>query len=383
MRVLYLTTRPLDEASPRGRLGAMPFVFRSAGIEVIQADRLCQLRRRVLSRTAQLASRGRHEEVAWDRSRPLLYAYASAVKRAQRHCRADAVVVGESTIVAHACLDVPVVTWTDSVFGGMVGYNPAFTGLSKGTLRRGNCAERSALHRATAAVFLSDWAAEQARSLYGVPPAKIHVVPFGGVLASPPASAEVFQSIKQRSAQREVRLLWMGRDWIGKGGDLAVQTAEILRARGHEVRLTLIGMAAPEAVRRLPWVQSLGFLRRSSEVDRERLFSTFLTSHVHLLPTRAECMGLALAEASAYGVPSVVTSTGGTSSAVVNGITGFLIREGSEVERYAEAVERIVVSPEEFMRYALQAHQDYVDRLSYPVIGRQMLQILESITGGA
>jgi glycosyltransferase involved in cell wall biosynthesis len=379
MRVLYLTTTRLDEVAPQHRLDAMPLVLRSAGLEVVTDDRMCEIPRRMLARSARLASARNQGRVELDRCRPLLDAYALAAQIAQRRYKADAVVVGESPIVAHARLDVPLVSWTDAVFGGMVGYYPEFTGLSEGTLRRGHHQERSALRRVAAAVFLSEWAAEHARSMYDVPPEKTHVIPFGGVLDSLPSTAEVRRAITERTSHRRIGLVWLGQSWDRKGGDLAVETGEILRSRGHDTNLTLIGVTPSEAVRQLPWVQSLGRLHRSSEVERELLASTFLGSHIHLLPTRAECMGLALAEASAYGVPSVVTSTGGTSSVILDGITGLLVPEWSDAAAYAEAVERIIASPEEYVRFAVQARQDYVERLSYPPIGRRLRELLEQI----
>jgi len=151
------------------------------------------------------------------------------------------------------------------------------------------------------------------------------------------------------------------------------------RERGHEVTLTLVGVRAPEDLRRLPWVRSMGFLNRASEAERERLFSAYLDSHVHLLPTRAECMGLGVAEASAYGVPSVVTATGGTSSAVIDGVTGILVPEGSAAAEYADAVERIFALPGGSAAFAMRAREDYVERLSNPVIGLRLRQLLEGL----
>jgi glycosyltransferase involved in cell wall biosynthesis len=45
-----------------------------------------------------------------------------------------------------------------------------------------------------------------------------------------------------------------------------------------------------------------------------------------VLPTRAECFGLAAVEALASGVPVLMTDTGGTSDIVDHGETGWLIR---------------------------------------------------------
>ncbi len=379
MRVLYLTTASADSGSPEGRQGAVPLVLRAADLEVVCVDGLCRRRRDLARLMGKLLSFATGRRLAFDRARPLLRAYASAVEAAQRRHDADVVLVSESPVIALARLDVPVVTWTDAVFGGMVGYYPDFTGLSPGTVRRGDEAERSALHRATAVVFLSEWAAEQARRLYQVPDEKIRVIPFGGVLPALPSSAAVLESIRRRSTQSEIGLVWMGGNWFRKGGDRAIEIGQILRDRGHAVRLTLVGGPAEKDVAQLPWVKSLGTLRRSSEKDTERLASLFLSSHVHLLPTVAECMGLGLAEASAYGVPSVATRTGGTPSCVVEGSTGFLIPEGSAAESYADAVEQIVLSPEVFAEFALRARRDYVERLSYPVIGQRIRELLQQV----
>jgi glycosyltransferase involved in cell wall biosynthesis len=380
VRVLYLTTASADRGSPQGRQGAVPLVLSAADLEVVCVDGLCRWRRDLARLMGKLLSRANGRRVAFDRARPLLRAYASAVEAAQRRYSADVVLVSESPIVALARLDVPVVTWTDAVFGGMVGYYPDFTGLSPGTVRRGDEAERSALHRAAAAVFLSEWAAEQARRLYQAPDERIHVIPFGGVLPALPSSAAVSESIRRRSTESEIGLVWMGGNWLRKGGDQAIEIGRILRERGHPVRLTLVGGPAQKNAAQLPWVKNLGALRRSSKKDRERLASLFLNSHVHLLPTVAECMGLGLAEASAHGVPSVATRTGGTPSCVVEGSTGFLIPEGSAAESYADAVEQIVSSPESFAGFAHRARRDYEERLSYPVVGQRIRELVEQVT---
>jgi glycosyltransferase involved in cell wall biosynthesis len=358
----------------------MPLVLRSAGAEVVCVDQIGRLMRRAAVLPDRLGPSSA-AKVGWDRSLPVLRGYARLVEAAQRRHRADVILVGESPLVALADVDAPVVTWTDAVFDGLVEYYPGTLHLTDSGLRRGSRAERLALSRASAAVFLSEWAASQAREIYDIPTERTHVIPFGGVLDSLPDSAEVLDSVLLRSQENQLRLLWMGRDWYRKGGDIAFETAEELRARGHAVRLTIIGLDPPEDVRACDWVDSLGTLRRSSTEERHLLTDAFLASHVHLLPTRAECMGLGLAEASAHAVPSVATDTGGTSSAVIHGTTGLLVPENSNSACYADAVERIAKSPEEFMRFAGQARRDYDSRLSYPVTGQRLLGVMEKLAG--
>lgn len=357
-------------------------VLGAAGVEVICVDDLCRWRRNFARFVGKFVSLVSGRTLAFDRARPLLRAYAAATKAAQRRHKADVVLVSESPLIALTEVDVPMVAWTDAVFAGMIDYYPEFTGLSPTTVRRGDEAERSALHRATTVVFLSEWAAEEARRLYEVPDEKVHVIPFGGVLPEVPTSVAVLESIRRRSARSDLRIVWMGGNWLRKGGDRAIEIGQILRDRGHDVGLALVGCPVRRPTSYPPWVEDLGTLRRSSEEDEKLFADVFLSSHVHLLPTAAECMGLGLAEASAYGVPSVVTRTGGTPSCVVEGTTGFLVPEGSAAESYADAVERIVSSPKTFAEFAVAARRDYVERLSYPVIGRRIRELLEQVVVG-
>ena len=66
-----------------------------------------------------------------------------------------------------------------------------------------------------------------------------------------------------------------------------------------------------------------------------------LTQHFLILPTRAECFGVVFCEASAYGIPSMATDTGGIPNAVINGENGFRFPLDARGETYARKIVEI------------------------------------------
>src|SRR5436190_335365 len=75
--------------------------------------------------------------------------------------------------------------------------------------------------------------------------------------------------------------------------------------------------------------------------QRRQLEKLFETSDFLLLPTRSECYGMVFCEASAYGLPSITTDTGGISGAVKDGENGFMLPLSARGQEYAEAIAKV------------------------------------------
>ncbi|MEO0513947.1 MAG: hypothetical protein AAF086_01465 [Planctomycetota bacterium] len=91
--------------------------------------------------------------------------------------------------------------------------------------------ERKTIARASAALYSSQWAADSAINYYGGDPAKVHVVPFG---ANIPSEGMLPADIANRTLEGPLRMLYIGKYWKRKGGDIAVAVTKSLRDRGIE-----------------------------------------------------------------------------------------------------------------------------------------------------
>jgi glycosyltransferase involved in cell wall biosynthesis len=255
----------------------------------------------------------------WSRLREpvLVDGYASQVAREIAATRPDVVLATGTLPVARLRTDVPVVTYTDATFAGLLDFYGDYTGLSRRYLRSGHAMERAALDRVSLAVYSSAWAAHSAVEDYGVPEERVAVVPFGGNVADPgPISRELTGTC---------RLLLVGRSWERKGVDLAVATTALLRDRGVPAVLDVVGCTPPAGIALPGFVTVHGSLEKDDERSAARLAQLYASASFFLLPTRADCTPVVLAEAQAHGLPVVTSDVGGTASMLVPGRSGWAL----------------------------------------------------------
>jgi phosphatidylinositol alpha-1,6-mannosyltransferase len=58
-----------------------------------------------------------------------------------------------------------------------------------------------------------------------------------------------------------------------------------------------------------------------------------------------EGFGIVFLEAAAAGIPSIAGDSGGSAEAVIDGVTGFVVRDPSDVAAVADALDRLVSDP--------------------------------------
>ena len=106
------------------------------------------------------------------------------------------------------------------------------------------------------------------------------------------------------------------------------------------VHLTIIGCIPPVAINEKD-ITVIPFINKhNEEAGLTALSISSVNSDFLLLPTRAECAGVVFCEASAFGIPSITTDTGGVSTYVEDGINGFALPLAARAEAYADKIEQ-------------------------------------------
>jgi glycosyltransferase involved in cell wall biosynthesis len=185
--------------------------------------------------------------------------------------------------------------------------------------------ERMLWRSVTCFVPWSNWAATGLRRR-GVDPTRIHVLP-------PGVDLEAWKTkTKWTAADQPLRLLFVGGDFMRKGGDILL---EVFRSRFSNVcELDIVTHAA-------------GSARGSARVrfhaagpNSPELRQLFAEADLFVLPTKADCFGLAAVEAMASGLPVIMGNVGGAPDIVRHGETGWLIEPVATA--LAEALEAAV-----------------------------------------
>lgn len=315
------------------------------------------------------------------RSRLLARVYARQVEARLRTSDADLIfspICPGSLPTSYVKSQLPIVIWTDATFAGLLNFYPGFTNLAPRTIADGLANERAALERCRLAIFSSEWAARTAVEHHGMARANIAVVPFGPYMRDLPDLADVRRLVEARSTSR-CRLLFMGRDWHRKGGDIALETVRELRARGVEAELTIAG-GTPTTDAPLPdYVRALGFLSKADQQGRQTIRRLYAESHFLLIPSRADCAPAAVREASAYGVPSVASDVGGLDTLVRDGSNGQVFPTGTAATAYADYIAGVFGDAARYRRLALASFAEYEARLSWASAGRSVKELLSEV----
>lgn len=105
----------------------------------------------------------------------------------------------------------------------------------------------------------------------------------------------------------------------------------------------------------------------------------FREADIFILPTRAECAGIVFCEASAYGLPSFATATGGVPDYVEDGVTGRLLPPDTRSEDFADAIAELWSDPEAMKEMRLNARRRYEEELNWDVWMKHFEEIVEKV----
>ena len=319
----------------------------------------------------------RNKRYLYDREPRVLKDYA---RQAVRMIPADVDVVLSPGTVPIAFLDCnkPIVFWTDATFAGMVDFFPEFSNLCKETIRTGNMIEQVALHRCRLAVYSSDWAAQTARDYYEVDEAKVSVIPFGANIDCECSADEVDRVIDERPTDI-CKLIWVGTDWLRKGGDIAIAVAKELNDSGLRTELTIVG-CKPVTQTPLPsYVKAIGYINTTTSPGLTRMSTLYRASHFLILPTRADCEPNVLREANAFGVPSIATDIGGLRTVIQDGVNGFLVHANASPQDYCDYISYQYCTYDEYKQLALSSFNRYQSLHNWRVAGACLKNALSEI----
>lgn len=319
------------------------------------------------------------------RDKGFLRHYAHQVEREVAKLDVDMVVGPGGLPLAYADLNVPSVVWTDATFASLLDYYDAFTNVSPRSVRDGHAGERALFSRCYRAMFSSRWAADSAVECYGYDPAKVEVVSLGANVPYE-RSLEEIESVIEARSRDTLRLLFLGVQWLRKGGDIALAVGEELHRRGLPVKLNLVGASPPEGTVLPDFAESLGFIKKSTEDGMRRIGRLLDESHFMVLPTRADCTPIVFNEASSAGLPVMTTRTGGVPSVVHEGVNGRLFDLDADPAVWADAIEALWNDRQAYHDLCIAAWKDYGDRLNWRAAGRHavayLTQALEDYKAG-
>lgn len=182
----------------------------------------------------------------------------------------------------------------------------------------------------------------------------------------------------QRFPQRQVRprserckLIFVGTDFIRKGGDNVLEAVRLLNKSGdRRLSLTIVGPSAwPFDFPPPDWVNFRGLLPRVATAE-------LIQSHdLFVMPSRFEAYGKAFLEARALGVPCIGRDAYSMPELIEPG-QGGAVWKGNKVAELADLIASTLDDDELHEQCARMAH-DLAVRNSWEQVARRMLEVIQ------
>lgn len=304
--------------------------------------------------------------------------FARTVRRQLRRNPCDVIfapAASSDVFVLKDDINVPLVYLSDTTFKLLSkNYSQRYAPAAAAWLER---AEEVSLAKAAKVIFPSSWAVDSAKFDYHVASNAVEAIPFGANIDCPDDPADCGRG---RGPMEPCRLLFIGREWHRKGGDIAVATLKALHAKGVNATLTIVGCTPPEGYSEaegLKGLEIIPYLDKNKPEHRQRFMDLLNQSHLFLLPTRADCSPIVTFEANAFGLPVVTTDVGGLPEIVTAGKNGYTLPHTSTGVDFASKIEEIVAAPEAYQQLIRTSRGEYDRRFGWQAWGNRVRPILE------
>jgi glycosyltransferase involved in cell wall biosynthesis len=273
--------------------------------------------------------------------------------------------------IAYLKTDIPIIIIADANFHSMIDYY--FKNLCKVSIEDGDKMELMAYNKSLHIVFSSEWAANTAVDFYGLRKDKVSVIPFGANIDIAPD-----QNILKKDLNTPLELLFIGKEWERKGGDIVLDTFYLLNKNNIPANLTIIGTNPPNNFKNKN-IHVYNFLNKNSKNDRIIFEKLLLKADIFFMPSREECYGIVFCESNAYGIPCLSSDTGGISTIIKNGINGYLLPENSPSIIYTEKIINIIKDKKTFMELRNKTRKRYDESLNWDYFGCTLAELINKL----
>jgi glycosyltransferase involved in cell wall biosynthesis len=132
----------------------------------------------------------------------------------------------------------------------------------------------------------------------------------------------------------------------------------------------------------VPGLTVIPFLDKREPDQLARFQALFRDADFFLLPTRADCYGIAFCEASSFGAPSIGTATGGVPGVVTEGENGHLLPYSARGADYASLIAEIYRDEERHLDLKRKSRRAFEERLNWDAWGARAAALIKNLLAG-
>jgi colanic acid/amylovoran biosynthesis glycosyltransferase len=186
-----------------------------------------------------------------------------------------------------------------------------------------------------------------------------------------------------------IKIIYIGRliDW--KGPDLAIKIVGKLlhQTQIKNIKLSIIGDGEMKIMlQEMIKSEKLdAFVEMHGAQKQEEVIKELQQSDIFLLPgitnpydMRAETQGLVIQEAQSMQIPVVVSDAGGMKYGLIDGETGFVVKEG-DIDGFVNKLEALIISKEMRTLFGERGREFVVKNYDKEVLGQRLLNLYNEL----
>jgi glycosyltransferase involved in cell wall biosynthesis len=307
-----------------------------------------------------------------DRQIVLSKEYSSQVQKKIFNKKYDLILTSDTTTVSYLKTETPIVLWLDTSFQSWYNHYYSNLKISKKSLREGNICEQNAINKSQRILVTSVWAKKEILKFYKCNPNKIKILPFGSNLEYNFSLSKILKT-KFKSSKKVCEIVSIGVDWKRKGFDRTIKICKLLKSKGLNISLKLIGA---KSSKNLPkWVKVYNFLDKNIKSTHKIISKILIKSDFHVLMTKSEAYGVVFVEASSNGVFNIAPDIGGIRGAIKNNINGKLFNVKSTNIEIANYIFKSYTNKKNLKKKIISSKLFYEKNLDWKIIGKKFNSI--------
>ena len=230
--------------------------------------------------------------------------------------------------------------------------------------------ERKVIHKANHIVTFSQANADVLTSYYKKPVDQITVHPIPSAI---PLELSGYVE-KQIGKNQTLKLLIVGRDFHGKGVDIAIETTHLLNQENIPTDLRVVGLDGKDQHR----VKFMGLYSKSDPQQLVEYTNQYQWAHFHIFPSRFDAAGIVPSEAAGFGVPTITNAAGGLATTVQNGVSGIVLEKHSPASAYVDVLKYYYQHPNDYQNLCQSTYERYQTELNWDVLGKRLAEIIKN-----
>lgn len=225
--------------------------------------------------------------------------------------------------------------------------------------------ERRAFERATYICTRSELVRDSVITDYGIPPEQVVAIGGGVNFATLPEPMP-------GANNKRPTVLFIGKDFYRKGGDLLLHAFALTRSQIPEAQLLLLtGDTIPKD---LP-LEGVELIQ--PDWDRALIETLYQRADLLVLPSRLETWGDVLLEAMAYTLPCIGVAGEAMEEIIENGVTGLIVPP-EDVEALATALSRLLGNVQLRCQLGLAARQRIEQTYTWTHVGERLAPVIKA-----